>query len=404
MSDINEGRTYRVRLKENAEPIMFSNAVKLFSLNGFDIKVDSSWLIIASLITWSLSQQYFPNVLPNAPNATYLLMALLGMLGLFASLLLHELAHSLVARHLGVPIKSITLFIFGGMAELGKEPTSPRDEIWIAMAGPVMSFCLSFSFWTIAQAAWLGSVGKAPFEVLNYLALMNMILALFNLLPAFPLDGGRVLRAYLWHRNGDVLKATQTAAQSGAIFAYVLMAIGIAALFQGALVAGLWQLMLGGFVLIAARSSYTTQLAHVAFEGKTVGALMTRDPITVGPEKTLSEFVNQVMLRHNVSFVPVVENNVLLGHIDQSVLTGIDRENWGNTLIGDIFFGLDQNAMIASDFPIPDLLEIVAKTGRRKFMVVLDHQLLGVITIADLTHFLNLSDQARHSQSHAQKP
>jgi Zn-dependent protease/CBS domain-containing protein len=372
--------------------MMFSNAVKIFSLNGFDIKVDPSWLIIASLVTWSLSQQYFPSVLPGASSGTYMMMALIGMLGLFASLLLHELAHSVVARQLGVPIKSITLFIFGGMAELEAEPTSARVEFWVALAGPLMSFCLALGFWTLAQTVGIVPTAGALGEVLSYLALINLVLALFNLVPAFPLDGGRVLRAYLWHRNGDVLAATQMAARSGAVFAYVLMAIGVMALFQGALVAGLWQLMIGGFVLMAARSSYTSQLARVVFKDKTVGTLMTHDPVTVGPEMTLSEFVNIIMLREGVSFVPVVEGGVLLGHMDLSVLSGIDRENWGNTRIGDVFVGLEQVSSVSPDLSVPELFDIISKTGRRKFMVVSDHRLLGVITLADLTRYLAHSD------------
>ena len=382
---------------------MFSNAVKLFSLKGFEIKVDPSWMIIAALVTWSLSQQYFPDVLPDVSKATYLMMALLGMFGLFASLLLHELAHSVVARYVGVPIKSITLFIFGGMAELGEEPSSAGDEFWIALAGPVMSLCLAFVCWAFAQAAWLVSSSQAVVEVISYLALINLVLAMFNMVPAFPLDGGRMLRAYLWYRNEDMLAATRTAARSGTFFGYFLMALGVLALFQGAFVAGLWQLMIGGFVLIAARAGYATQLARTVFEDKTVNALMERNPITVGPDMTLSEFVNQIMLRHGVNFVPVVEGDVLLGHIDRSVLSGIDRENWVNTRVGDVFVGLDQSVMVTPELPVAELLKIIQQAGRRKFLVVSDHQLFGVITLADLTEFLNDNGVAVQEQKAAAK-
>jgi len=382
---------------------MFSNAVKLFSFKGFEIKVDPGWMIIAALVTWSLSQQYFPDVLPDVPGATYLMMALVGMFGLFASLLVHELAHSVVAQHLGVPIKSITLFVFGGIAELGAEPSSARDEFWVALAGPVMSFCLAFVCWTFAQAAWLVSGSQALIEVISYLALVNLVLAIFNMVPAFPLDGGRVLRAYLWHRNGDLPAATQTAARAGTFFGYFLMALGVLALFQGAFVAGLWLLIIGGFILIAARASYATQLACTVFKDKTVNALMERDPITVGPDMTLSEFVNQIMLRHGVNFVPVVEGDVLLGHIDRSVLSGIDRENWVNTRVGDVFVGLGQSVMIAPELPVAELLKMIQRAGRRKFLVVSDHQLFGVITLADLTEFLNDNGVAEQEQKAAEK-
>lgn len=373
---------------------MFSNSVRFLSVGGYEIKVDPSWLIIAALVTWSLSQQYFPEVVPDATSRTYLVMALVGMLGLFASLLLHELAHSVVATRLGIEIKSITLFIFGGVAELGSEPKSARDEFWIAVAGPVMSFGLAVSFWVFAQAALLASGADTFIAVLSYLALINLVLALFNLVPAFPLDGGRILRAYLWHLSGDALNATRMAAQSGTVFAYFLMAMGVMALFQGSVVSGVWYLLIGGFVLIAARSTYTSKLAQTVLADKKVSDLMTRDPITVAPEMSLSEFVNQVMLRYRVSFVPVMEGDVLLGHIDQAVLSEIDRENWGNSRVGDVFVGLETATMVSPDMAVPDLLDQISQTGSRKFMVVEDHRLLGVITLADLTRFLGLATVA----------
>lgn len=281
---------------------MFANSVKLFTINKFDIKVDPSWLIIAALFTWSLSQQFFPDTLPGYAPGAYLMMAVVAMLGLFASLLLHELAHSVVARHLGVPIKSITLFLFGGVAELEAEPKSGLTELWIAIAGPLMSLGLAFGFWSLSGAAAVIGIPPACVSILAYLALINLVLAVFNMVPAFPLDGGRVLRAYLWHKSGDVLAATRTAARSGTFFAFFLMALGVTALFQGAIVAGLWQVLIGGFVLMAARAAYAAQLTQSVFEGHTVAGLMTRDPITAHPEMTLATFVNQIMLCHNVSF------------------------------------------------------------------------------------------------------
>lgn len=374
---------------------MLANAVKLFTLNNFDIKVDPSWLLIAALITWSLSRQFFPDVLPGADMSVYLAMAIISMLALFASLLMHELAHSVVARHLGIPIKSITLFLFGGVAELEAEPTSARAEFWIAVAGPAMSLCLAVGFWMLEYIAIWSGLPAAPVEVLSYLALINLVIALFNLLPAFPLDGGRVLRAFLWWRSGDVLSATRSASQSGAVLAYALMALGVVSLFQGGLVAGLWQIMIGGFVLISARASYAQQLTKLVFDDQTVGALMTPNPVTVSPDVTLSEFVNQIMLQKHVTFVPVLEGDVLLGHMDPSVLAGIDRENWANTRVGDVYVGLDKGTLTGADVPIQDLLETISHTGQRKFLVVSDHDLLGVISLSDLTRYLNSADEDR---------
>ena len=373
---------------------MFSDAVKIFTIKGFNIRLDPSWLLIAALITWSLSQEYFPKVLPDAAPAIHLRMAIAAMLCFFASLLTHELAHSIVARRLGVPIKNITLFLFGGVAELEAEPKSGRIEFWVALAGPAMSFCLAFGFWVLAKASGLILDAEPVTLVFSYLALINLILALFNLLPAFPLDGGRVLRAYLWNRNGNILSATKTAAKLGNVIAYLLMGLGVLALFQGALVSGIWQLMIGGFILLAARSSFQSQLARAAFEHKTVQDLMRRDPVTIGPEMTLSEYVKKIMLLKGVSFVPVLETGTLLGHMNRKVLSGIERENWGGTRVGDVFVGLDEQSSIAPDLPIQDLITRIAKTGQRKLMVVSGHQLVGVISLTDLIHYLQASEIA----------
>lgn len=373
---------------------MFSNARKLFTVYGFDIKLDPSWLLIATLITWSLSQHYFPSALPEQNTATYLLMALTAMLLFFASLLLHELAHSVVARSFGLKIRSITLFLFGGVAEIEDDPKSAAVEFWVALAGPVMSLALAFGFWVLGSVAGLFQSGTAVTTVLAYLALINLVLALFNLVPAFPLDGGRLLRAYLWNKSGDPLKATKTAANAGTVFAYALMALGVFALFDGAVVSGLWQIMIGGFLLVAARAGYQQQLAQTVFGNRTVSEIMHQNPATVGPEMTLADFADKIILHKGISFVPVVEDGVLLGHIDQTMLVKIDRENWDNTRVGDIFIGVDQTTAISGDMRVQDLLAQMSSTGRRKYLVAANHRLLGVISLADLVRYLNWSDRS----------
>lgn len=371
---------------------MFSNAVKLFSISGFDIKVDPSWLIIATLITWSLSQHYFPTALPGETGAMYVVMAVIATLLFFASLLLHELAHSVVARRFGLPISGITLFLFGGVAEMESEPRSPQVEFLVAIAGPVMSLALSMGFLFLS---WVASLlgGLVVFaKVLSYLAAINLVLAVFNLVPAFPLDGGRVFRAYLWHRSGNLLRATETASKAGILFAFTLMGIGLLSLFQGDVVPALWQIMIGGFLLVAARASYQSQLMKVVFDKRTVGDLVQRQAITVEPDVTLADFVNRTVLRHGLSFVPVVEDGVLLGHIDHAMLSGIDREHWPSTQVGDVFAGLEPASMVGPDTSVEDLMKIIASTGRRKFLVVDEGNLVGVISLSDLARHLQLSD------------
>lgn len=378
---------------------MFTSAIRLFNVGGFEIKLDPSWFLIAALITWSLATQYFPLVLPGLADTSYVFLAIFAMLGFFASLLLHELAHSVVARSYGVRIKGITLFLFGGVAELETEVPSAKVEFRVAIAGPAMSIVLGVLFWMLAGVSQAVMISPALPSVLTYLGTVNIVIAVFNMLPAFPMDGGRVLRAYLWARRGDLLSATRTAATSGKILAYGLIALGAYTVFLGAAPSGLWYILIGFFVLAAARSAYQNQLMQSTFEGKTVSAVMIRDPIVVSPDLTLSEFVNQVMLKYRVSFVPVIADGVLIGQIDKDVLSAIDRDHWTNTRVGDVFAGLDVAVTVRPDMAVRALLELISQTGVRKFMVVDDHKLLGVVTLANLIGYLHRAEDAIQQKS-----
>lgn len=371
---------------------MFARSVKILTLQGFDIKVDPSWILIATLITWSLATQYFPQVIPEAKDPFYLVLAVLAMLGFFASLILHELAHSVVARKYDVDIKGITLFVFGGVAELKSEPKTPGSEFLIALAGPVMSLLLSLGFW-FSSIILTQLNFTALASVVGYLALINLILALFNLLPAFPLDGGRVFRAYLWGRSQNFLAATQTATKVGSVFAYVLIGVGLLNVFAGAAISGLWEVFIGLFLLTAARANYQHELTKAAFRNKVVASMMTEKPVITSPEHTLSHVINQLMLRHRVSFVPVVENGVLLGYVDSDVLSKIDRENWPNTKIGDVYVPLSEENSVGKDLPANQLMKQMSETGRRKFLVVRDQTLLGVVTLFDMLGYLAILQQ-----------
>ncbi|KIC23658.1 MULTISPECIES: site-2 protease family protein [unclassified Leisingera] len=374
---------------------MFSNAIKIATLQGFDIRIDPSWALIAALITWSLSAQYFPMVYPGAGGSVYLTLALLAMLGFFASLILHEMSHSVVARRYGVEIKGITLFIFGGVAELGSEPKTAASEFWIAIAGPLMSLALALGFWLLAQmGGWLAP-GMALNPVLDYLALINLVLAVFNLLPAFPLDGGRIFRAFLWSRSRDLLQATATATRIGSYFAYALILFGVIGLFSGNPVASLWQVLIGVFVLAAAKGTYASQLQEAAFKGKAVAVLMTRDVISVQPEVSLKYLADDVMLSGRKSFVPVVLGDVLLGYADTGLLAQTPRADWAATHVGDVYVAADADNTVGPDMPAAELMAKISSTGRRKFLVAEDRQLLGVVTLSDLTGYLAVLQEIR---------
>lgn len=373
---------------------MFSNAIKLFDILGFQIRVDPSWLIIAALIVWSLSTGYFPAAVPGLHRTDYLALAVVAMLGLFVGLVLHELAHSVVARRFGLGVGGITLFLFGGVAELEQEPASAGSEFWIAVAGPAMSFAIAAVAWVTGGAAAAAGASQGLVALFGYLAFINLILAVFNLLPAFPLDGGRVLRAALWHAKGDLLAATRTASLTGSAFGYALVALGLFLLFSGAGVIGsLWPILIGLFLAAAARGTYQQMLTRQALAGRKVGDLMTREVRTTAPNRTVRALVDDVMLSHGVAFVPVVEDGRALGYVDTATIKSIERENWDTTRVEDIFVALTPEMRTTPGEPLDHLLDRITRSGRRKFLVEDGRRFAGVVTLSDLVAHVDVRSQ-----------
>jgi Zn-dependent protease len=401
LSEIKLPHKILVRLAQEMGPSMFCKSLTIFSSHGFEFRLDPASIVIAGFMTWSLSQRHFPSVLPDRSGQSYLVMAL-AAIGLFlCSLLLREWARLTLARRAGVPVRTITLFAFGGVTKQAAAPESPANEIRVALAGPITSLALALGFKGLAAALASLPGHEAGLAVLSYLAMVNLVLGVFNLIPAAPLDGGRILHGYLWHMSKNARVASQRASKSGSVFGTLLMALGVLVLFQGATNAGLWQVLAASFLLLAARP---TAPPPSAFKEKTVKMLMSTTPVTVSPDITLSECVNQVMLRSNVRFVPVVESGVLLGHISQALLTGIDRENWGGTRVGDVFAGLDPETTVSPDTQVHDLMAMISRTGRRKFLVVKDQHLAGVITLSDLAQYLYAQSMPGHTNTPPDRP
>src|SRR3984893_12307689 len=246
----------------------------------FEVRVDASWLLVAVLITWSLAVGVFPNQLPGLLPGTYWWMGIAGALGLFGSVVVHEFSHSIVARSYGVPMKGITLFLFGGVAEMEEEPPDPKTEFMMAIAGPLASFAIGWVFYAIGALARTGW----PIEVLavvGYLSSINWLLAAFNMIPAFPLDGGRFLRAALWHRWGNLVRATRTAAFAGSLFGALLMAGGVVQLLQGNFVGAVWWFVLGMFLRMLSQTSYRRVLMQSVLQGEPVRRFMNSNVVAV---------------------------------------------------------------------------------------------------------------------------
>jgi Zn-dependent protease len=267
---------------------------RIGKLAGIDINIHVSWIIILVLLTVSLATGWFPQLYPGWSTATYWIVSLIASLLLFVSVLLHELAHSLVARRRGLPVKNITLFIFGGVSNIQQEPTSPGIEFQLAVVGPLTSLLIG-AICLLLLLPLRGS--NSPLEgILFYLAMANLLLGVFNLIPGFPLDGGRVLRSIVWKITGSMRQATRVASITGQSIAYLFILLGIWLFFTGNILNGIWLGFIGWFLLSAAQSANTQVALESVLRGVTVGEVMNPKPATVPANITLQQLVDEYFL------------------------------------------------------------------------------------------------------------
>ncbi len=369
---------------------MFQRSVRIFRLFGFEVKVDPSWLILAVLITWSLARWLFPAYYEDLSLTSYWWMGVAGTLGLFFAIIFHELSHSLIARRRGLPMKGITLFIFGGIAEMEEEPENPRTELEMAVAGPISSIILGLFF----LAVWLGArAGNWPVPVIGvlaYLAFINFILAAFNLIPAFPLDGGRILRSLLWSWQGSLRRATRTASRIGGGFGVLLIVFGAINFIGGNFIGGAWWFLIGMFVRSAAQSSYRQVVIRKTLEGETVERFMNRDPVSVPAGASVEELVNDYVYRHHFKMYPVVEGERLAGCVTTRQIKEVPREEWPQRRVGDLINGCSGENSVSPDTDAVEALAVMNRTENGRLLVVEDGRLVGLITLKDLLRFLSV--------------
>lgn len=369
---------------------MFKNQVTLFDVAGFAVKVDWSWAILALLIAWSLAQGFFPSLYEGLPTLTYWWMGIAGVLGLFLSILLHELSHSVVARWYGLPIRGITLFIFGGVAELEEEPLSPRVEFRMAVAGPILSVLLGGLFWLLAWIGMAAGWSDPVVGVARYLASLNLMLAVFNLIPAFPLDGGRVLRAYLWHRWRDMRRATRVAANCGMAFALFLMAVGLLNVVAGDVGGGIWWILIGLFLRGAAAGSYADLRTRQAIEGRKVRDFMSGNPIVVSPGLSIRHLAEDYVLRHHHEFFPVVAEGRVMGSVSLKQVKEVPRDRWEAARVADIMTPAGPANAIEADAAAMAALTVMQREKAGRLLVTDRGALVGIISLKDLLKRLSL--------------
>jgi Zn-dependent protease/CBS domain-containing protein len=377
---------------------VFTQPVTLFKVFGFDIRLDASWLLLAVLVTWSLAVGFFPQVQPGLAPGVYWSMGVIGLIGLAASILLHELAHALVARRCDLPIRAITLFLFGGVAELHEEPRSPSSEFLVALAGPVMSFALAGVLWLLVQAVGAGQgAGDLLGVVAGYLATINLLLAVFNLVPAYPLDGGRMLRAALWGWKQDIVWATRIASLLGSGFGILLIVLGLMNVLQGSFLAGMWWFLIGMFVRSASAMALQQTVAREVLAGRPVSAFMRREPVTVDPGATLDRLVSDYVYRHCYKSFPVVSGDRLLGWIALDDVKRVPREEWERTVVAGLMRPAAGENTIGAGEDVGVALDRMRRSGLTRLLVVDGRRLVGVLSLKDLVSYLRIaSDLGDH--------
>jgi Zn-dependent protease len=366
---------------------MIRNALRLGKIFGIEIGIDLSWFAIFALVTWTLSSFVFPELYPHWSSTTYWAVGLATSLLFFGSVLAHELGHSLVAIRSGLPVHSITLFIFGGVAQISREPSRPAQEFFIAIAGPIVSIALGLLFGALA----LPLNPNAPLAALaHWLSQVNFVLALFNLLPGFPMDGGRVLRAILWSISGDLLKATRIASWVGRGLAYLIMLTGVASAFLlGEWLSGLWLVLIGLFLENAASSSYQGLALRETLRGHTARELLRQEPIGVLPELTLDRLVHEYVIQTGRRCFPVVDAyGALLGIITLHHVKGVPQERWPVTRVIDVMTPVDQTVKVRPDEPLDRLMEQMSVDGVNQVLVVENGALLGLVSRDQLLEFI----------------
>jgi Zn-dependent protease/CBS domain-containing protein len=362
------------------------------TLFGIQIRMDASWILFALLIAWSLASGVFPELYRGLPGGSYWGMAAAAVVGIAISIVLHELGHSLIARAFGIPIRSITLFIFGGVAEMEGEPRSPWAELIMAIAGPLVSVALGVSFLTLG-ASVSEHASREFVGVLEYLGTLNLMLAVFNMAPAFPLDGGRVLRAIIWMTSGDPLKATRIAARAGEAIGLLLLALGALVALATGLGSGLWWVLIGWFVFSMARAHRRDAEARQNLAGAIAGDFMTPDPVTAPADMTVDEFIETVLARFPHDLIPVVAGGEVIGAVGFKEARAVPRARWQDTSLSEIATPIASIPSVRSSDPIEKALSALQENRASRLLVIDDGRLTGILTLKDLVDHMRFRSE-----------
>jgi Zn-dependent protease/CBS domain-containing protein len=371
-------------------------SLRLGKIAGINVYAHLSWFIILVLLTWSLANDWFAQLFPGWSTATYWIAAFISTLLLFVCVLAHEFAHALIARTSGLTVKYITLFIFGGVANMEEDMKRPSVEFRVAVAGPIASFLLAIFAFLLALP--LRGTDTPTEAVLDYLAVANFLLGAFNLIPGFPLDGGRLLRSLIWKVTGNFRKSTRIASYTGQAIGYLFILLGIVEFFTGNFFNGLWVVFIGWFLLSAAQTANTQVELQSALQGVSVGQVMNPQPVMVPANISLQKLVEEYFLPLGLRSAPVVQGDYLAGLITLTDIARVARERWSYTPVGHVMRLLEQVSTATPEQPLQEVLQMMSTRDINQVPVVEDGRLVGLLSRESIIRYLQVRQSLEGSE------
>ena len=368
-------------------PQLFRHAIPIGRILGIPIDLDYSWFLVVGLLAWLLAVSYYPAEFRNWSTAEYWAMGVVTAVMLFVSVLIHELGHSLVAKRFGLAVPRITLFIFGGVSQIAEEPPSAAAEFWIAVTGPVVSLALAAFFWEVEP---LLASSPPLFALAEYLALINLILAVFNLIPGFPLDGGRVFRALVWRLTGTYRRATAIAAVTGRFFGFLMIFLGVWQALGGNFIGGLWIAFIGWFLESAAGNQLQQEASKRLLGEHKVLDVMNRDFPRVADDVTLQELVDEYILARGARYLVVNGTGGPAGMVTLAAIRDVPRSAWPTTRVSQVMVPLQELDQTSPDALLWSALEKMGRDGVNQLPVVDGNGIVGILSREDILHYLRV--------------
>ncbi len=371
---------------------MLRSGIPIGKAFGITLRLHYSWFIIFALVTWALTASYFPSFYPSWSLGTRIAAGLITSLLFFGSVLAHELMHSLVSQRQGVPVKDITLFILGGVSQISEEPREPRHEFNMAIVGPLASLIIGGILWGIYFGIRHADNAAAEFitPIVYWLGFINLALGVFNLIPGFPLDGGRVLRSLLWWRSRNLRSATRIASTIGRVIGFLFIFGGIYLIFTSYWLNGIWIAVIGWFLESAASNSYRQLLLQDMFRGHLASEVMSRDCVLVPPETTLDHLVNENILTSGRRCFPVVSGSRVMGLMTLHNVRAVPRERWDTETVQAAMTPFDRLRWVRPDEELSSVFRLLTENDINQVPVVQDGQIVGIVTRENLLNFVNI--------------